>query len=221
MSDCSIWLLPTFAKEVENYLTWTCSLRQSSGVYRKDLLLPSGGILFPFTPSKQFNWLSGCDSGMQGVFPRRGTHFKGTVHNPSHYSWIPSSFSMTDSHEQPQWLPLLSTRGICSIFSLMRNSDSGGSGNSGVGAISHFQVSKGWKSWFCAPKTCLQQQCSSEGCGSSWLAQQELCEALGSVPQKMTGCRVEMICSSFHWAFLKVMHWIKATQNNLKGCKRS
>lgn len=122
MSDCSIWLLPTFAKEVENYLTWTCSLRQSSGVYRKDLLLPSGGILFPFTPSKQFNWLSGCDSGMQGVFPRRGTHFNGTVHNPSHYSWIPSSFSMTDSHEQPQWLPLLSTQGICSIFSLMRSS---------------------------------------------------------------------------------------------------
>ena len=46
--------------EVANYLIWTHSLRKNYSVFRKDLMISSGGILFPFTSSKQFNWLTGC-----------------------------------------------------------------------------------------------------------------------------------------------------------------
>lgn len=45
---------------VANYLIWTHSLRKNYGIFRKDLMLSSGSILFPFTPSKQFNCLTEC-----------------------------------------------------------------------------------------------------------------------------------------------------------------
>lgn len=173
-------------------------------------------------------------SAMQGVFPKRGAHFNGTVHNPSHYSWIRSSFPMTDFHEQPQWLPLFLTWEIGNIFSLRRKRKNSARfrwfSDFSIGEISCFQVSRRrWKSWFCSSKAKSQPPAAMQ-LWVMWLQLTGTARAVWSpglwsqawyCNEKVTGCRVEMICSSFHWAFLKVVHWIKATKNNVKDCKRS
>lgn len=154
MSDSYIWLLPAFAKEVENYLIWTCSLRQNSGVYRKDLMLPSGGILFPFTPSKQSNRFAGCELHKAvpcGVFSQeRNTFLMGqciislTIHEfPALFPWL----VFTSSHGG---FPC-SSREESAIFFLwweIGGTQLGSDSSVNSGVISSFQVSRRrWKSW--------------------------------------------------------------------------
>lgn len=88
------------------------------------------------------SWMCAApNDGMQGVFPNRGAHFNAATYNHSCYSWIPSSFSMTDFHEQQRWLPLFFRGGIWRVFSVMwkkagTQPDSDGSVISGVSVIS-------------------------------------------------------------------------------------
>lgn len=75
VSDSYNRFLPAFATELANYLIWTHSL---TGVFRKDLMFSSGGIWFPFTPSKQFNWPTRCvlhKTMACRVFSPREEHF--------------------------------------------------------------------------------------------------------------------------------------------------
>lgn len=212
------------------------------------------------------------NDGMQGIFPKRGTLFNVTVYNDSYYSWIPSSSSMSDFHEQAQGLLLFFTWGTYGIFSLMRKKvgtqpDSDGSVISGLGVINlvlglHFKAVwqltlsqyptahqmptarimpmccqqhkllpdfKEMEVFLLFIKTrsltlaeiqlwmmCLQLTGTAWGVHSPGLGSQAR-----SCIEKVTGYRVQMTCSSFHWIFSKVMHWIKTTENCLKGCKRS
>lgn len=177
-------------------------------------------------------------SAIQGVFPREEHILMGqciiplTTHEfPALFPWLSwvatvaspfphmrdlQYFLSEEEKEELSWIQVVHWTQV--------KVQSAASRFQGVGRVVFVpQKPKGFWPWLLAPAaavqlwvTWLQLTGTARAVWSPGLGSQ-----VWSCNEKVTGCRVEMICSSFCWAFLKVMHWIKGTKNNLNGCKKS